>query len=183
MSRGKLKLLIPYDGIPFLAILLLLVRWNSLDAFTLLQSELLLVIGYYAAVKDVREKVVANRTVLALLVCWLLTMIPQLAVNIDVGVSRLANAFAGFLLGSVLFLLVYLISRNGLGGGDVKFMAATGLYLGLNGILPAILYGSVLAALFGLALILLKKMGRKDTIPLIPFLYAGILIAIFFFLR
>lgn len=181
MNREKLKRLAPYAGIPVLAILLLLAGWNSRDAFTLLQSELLLGIGYFAAVKDIREKVVSNQTVLALLVCWLLTMLPQLAVNIDAGVDRLVNALAGFLLGGVMFLLVYLISRNGLGGGDVKFMAAAGLYLGLNGILPAILYGSVLAALFGLALILLKKMGRKDTIPMIPFLYVGILIAIFFF--
>lgn len=181
MRYDKLKPLIPYAGIPVLAILLLLARWNSRDAFALLQGELLLVIGYYAAVKDVREKVVANRTVMTLLVCWLLTMLPQLAVNIDVGVSRLANAFAGFLLGGILFLLVYLISRNGLGGGDVKFIATAGLYLRLNGILPAILYGSILAAIFGLVLILLKKIGRKDTIPLIPFIYVGILITIFFF--
>lgn len=181
MNREKLKLLAPYVGVPIFAILLPLVRWSSLDAFELLQSELLLVIGYYAAVKDAREKAVSNRTVLALLVCWLLTMLPQMAVNINMGLNRLTDAFAGFLTGSILFLLVYLISRNGLGGGDVKFMAAAGLYLGVNRVLPAILYGSILAALFGLALILLKKIDRKGTIPLIPFLYVGMLLAIFFF--
>lgn len=181
MEREKLRPLAPYIGIPLLGIALLLVRWNSADAFTLLQRELLLVIGYAAAVKDIREKLVSNRTVLALLVCWLLTMLPQLAVNVERGVSRLADSAGGFLIGGVLFLLVYLISKNGLGGGDVKFMAVTGLYLGVNGILPAMLYGSVLAALFGLTLILLKKIGRKDAIPLIPFLYVGILIVIFFF--
>lgn len=181
MKYDKVKLLIPYAGIPLLAIALLLVRWNSADGFTLLQHELLLVIGYVAAVKDIREKVISNRTILALLVCWLLTMLPQLAADIEVGMNRLVNAAVGFLIGGVLFLLVYLISKNGLGGGDVKFMAVVGLYLGLNGILPAMLYGSILAALFGLVLILLKKIGRKDAIPLAPFLYVGILITIFFF--
>lgn len=181
MRYDKLKPLLPYIGIPLLATALPLVRWDSLDAFTLLQSELLLVIGYAAAVKDIREKAVSNRLVLALLVCWLLTMLPQLVVDIEVGLSRLINAFIGFLVGGALFLLVYLISKNGLGGGDVKFMSVAGLYLGLNGILPAILYGSVLAAMFGGVLILLKKIGRKDAIALIPFLYVGILITIFFF--
>lgn len=181
MNRKKLKLLMPYAGIPFLVILLPLVRWNSQEAFALLQSELLLVIGYFAAVRDVREKVVTNRTVLILLACWLLTILPQIAVDVETGLNLLTDAAVGFLIGGVLFLLVYLISRNGLGGGDVKFIAVAGLYLGMNGILPAILYGSVLAAIFGLALILMKKIGRKDAIPLIPFLYVGILITIFFF--
>lgn len=181
MKADKLRPLAPYVGIPLLAVALLLVRWNSADGFTLLQRELLLVIGYVAAVKDIREKLVANSTVLALLVCWLLTILPQLAVDIQRGVGRLTNSAIGFLIGGGLFLLVYLISRNGLGGGDVKFMAAAGLYLGVNGILPAMLYGSVLAALFGGVLILLKKIGRKDAIPLVPFLYVGILITIFFF--
>jgi len=58
-------------------------------------------------------------------------------------------------------------------------MAAAGLYLGFSETVPAILYGTVLAALVGLVLILLKKIGRKDTMPLAPFLFAGIIITVF----
>ena len=58
-----------------------------------------------------------------------------------------------------------------LGGGDVKFVAAAGLFLGFARIIPATLYGTILAALTGLALIALKKIGRKDKMPLAPFLY------------
>ena len=78
----------------------------------------------------------------------------------------------------MLFLAVYLVSRKGLGGGDVKFMAASGLYLGVD-VLPAMFYGSVLSAAAGLGLLLAKKIGRRDAIPLAPFLFAGILIVLF----
>jgi prepilin signal peptidase PulO-like enzyme (type II secretory pathway) len=57
-------------------------------------------------------------------------------------------------------------------------MAGAGLYLGFSGIIPSMLYGTVLAALTGLALMLLRKIGRKDTIPLAPFLYVGMLITV-----
>ena len=181
MEKITWRQLLPYSGIPLLAAALLLARWQDLDGFTLLQSELLLVIVYLAAIKDIRDKSIPNSMTLALLACWLLTIVPQLAVNIEIGLDRLVNAAIGFLIGGGLFLLVYLISKGGLGGGDVKLMAVAGLYLGMNGILPAMLYGSILAALFGLVLILLKKIGRKDAIPLVPFLYIGILITIFFF--
>lgn len=181
MGKRAWRQLAPYSGIPLLAITLLFVRWPDLDRFTLLQRELLLVIGYLIAIKDTRDKSIPNRMILALLVCWLFTIFPQLVVDIEIGLDRLTNAAIGFLIGGGLFLLVYLISKNGLGGGDVKLMAVVGLYLGMSGVLPAMLYGSILAAIFGLVLILLKKIGRKDTIPLVPFLYIGILIAIFFF--
>ena len=58
-------------------------------------------------------------------------------------------------------------------------MAVSGLYLGFDGVLPAMLYGTVLATLVTLVLVLLKKLGRKDTFPLVPFLYAGMLLTVF----
>jgi prepilin signal peptidase PulO-like enzyme (type II secretory pathway) len=66
-----------------------------------------------------------------------------------------------------------------LGGGDVKFMSVAGLYLGFSGTIPVILFGTVIAALTGLVLILLKKINRKDSIPLAPFLFIGIIITVF----
>ena len=57
-------------------------------------------------------------------------------------------------------------------------MAVSGLYLGVD-VLPTMLYGSVLSAAAGLCLLLAKKLGRRDTIPLAPFLYAGMLAVIF----
>jgi len=105
--------------------------------------------------------------------------VPQLFFNTEAVLPVLKNAILGFAVCGGLLLLVYCVSRKGLGGGDVKFMTAAGLYLGFQGVLPAMLYGSVLAALFGIALMLLKKIGRKDSIQLVPFLYAGILITVF----
>lgn len=180
MTKEKAKPFLPFIGMPILAILFIIIRWNDSDTFTLLQNELLLLIGYIIAVKDIKERQIPNRLVLALLVCWVITVTPQLVIDIEYTLRLLMNAALGFAIGGGLFLLVYLISRNGLGGGDVKFMAVAGLYLGINGILPVMLYGSILAALTGFILILLKKIDRKGTMPLAPFLYIGMIITIFF---
>ena len=79
-----------------------------------------------------------------------------------------------------MLLTVYIISRKGLGGGDVKLMGVASLYLGYDGALSALLYGSVLSALTAVILTVMKKMTPKDSIPLVPFLYIGILITEFF---
>ena len=88
----------------------------------------------------------------------------------------------GFAVGALIWLIpVAILNRlpGGMGGGDVKLMTVAGLYLGYDGALSALLYGSVLAALSALVLILGKKMTAKDTIPLVPFLYVGILLTEF----
>lgn len=180
MTNTQLKLILPYVGIPIIGITLLFLYLNRIDGFLLLQLELIILFGYIATVLDIKSKRIPNMLILAMLGAWVLTMTPKLFLDIDKAVVLLKDAVLGFMVGGGLFLLVYVISRKGLGGGDVKFMAASGLYVGFAGVISAMLYGTVLAALTGVMLILLKKIGRKDTIPLAPFLYIGILITVFF---
>ena len=109
---------------------------------------------------------------------WVLIIVPQLFFQTEKAIAIMISDLIGFVMGGLLFLIVYLVSRKGLGGGDVKLMAASGLYLGFRNVLPAMLYGSVLSSVFAIVLILAKKIGRKDAIPLVPFLYIGMLITV-----
>ena len=92
----------------------------------------------------------------------------------------LLQSLAGGLVLGLAALVVYLLSRKGLGGGDVKFLAAAGLYLTVGPGLTAVILGTVLSAVTALVLMALRKLSVRDAIPLIPFLYAGILTVAFF---
>ena len=157
----------------------LLVIAAGLSAFSLLSSALLIILSYAAMVFDIDKKRIPNALILTMIAGWLLLIVPMIFFDTESGIIQLKDSLYGLLTGGGLFLLVYLLSRKGLGGGDVKFMAAAGLYLGFAGTIPAILYGTVLAAIVGLILILLKKIDRKDTMPLAPFLFVGIMITVF----
>ena len=170
---------LPYIGIPLIVAIFLVVRaGGSAPVFVLLDVSAI-VFGYVAAVIDFKYKKIPNKLILVMLGTWVFIATPSLFFMPNEAVDMFINAGLGFLVGGGLFLLVYLVSRKGIGGGDVKFMAVMGLYVGLFGIFPIILYGTILAALTGLVLILLKKISRKDSIPLAPFLYVGILFTVF----
>lgn len=176
MKEWNYRQYLPYLGIlPAVGIFLLL-KAGQQNAYTLLLRSLLLVFGYIAAWSDIREKRVSNRLVLIMLGAWVILLTPQLFYHTEQALMTALSGGLGFLSAGVLFLLVYFISRKGLGGGDVKLMAVSGLYLGLNGVFPAMLWGAILASAAGLLLIAAKKLGRKDTIPLVPFLYIGMLL-------
>lgn len=180
MTKDRLKTFLPYAGIPLIMAALVLLHGSRTDMFTMLWLLLIVVFGYVAAVLDIKVRKIPNALVLTMMGAWVLTMTPKLFVDTENAISLLLDSAIGLAVGGGLFLLVYVVSRKGLGGGDVKFMAAAGLYLGFSGALGAMLYGSILAALTGLGLILFKKLGRKDQMPLAPFIYAGILITVFY---
>lgn len=174
----KGKALLPYAPLPILMLVVLLLRGSGADPMYLLLWDAMTCFGYAAAYSDYRKHIVPNRLVLAMLCVWALIVVPQLLLRTDKVLGMMLSGLFGFALSGVLLLLVYYVSRKGLGGGDIKFMAVAGLYLGARGVMSALLYGSVLAALFSLILITLKKINMKGSIPLIPFLYLGILMTI-----
>ena len=179
ITKEKCKLLLPYAGLPVIIAAMMVFLIKRVDTFIFLWLILIAIFGYIVAVSDLTTKRIPNTIILVMFGAWVLTMAPKLIVDTENALSLLFDALLGFAVGGGLFLIVYLVSKKGLGGGDVKFMAATGLYTGFSGTLTAMLCGSVLAALTGLILILAKKIGRKDPMPLAPFIYAGILITIF----
>lgn len=71
--------------------------------------------------------------------------------------------------GGVLFL-VAVISKGGMGGGDVKLAAVIGAFTGLPGAVITLLLSSFLGAVFGIALMLMGRAGRKTPVKFGPFL-------------
>ena len=132
-----------------------------------------------ATVFDIKKRQIPNKLILCMFGTWLIILCVMLSIDISRAVMILIDSGLGLLIGGGIFMSVYLISKNGLGGGDVKFMAAAGLFLGLGSTLTSILLGSTLAAITGIALIIFKKITRKDKMPLAPFLLIGILTTVF----
>lgn len=92
------------------------------------------------------------------------------------------NAVLGVLLGGGLFLLmavlsVVILKREGMGGGDIKLIAMIGAFLGWHAVLVTIFLGAVCGALVGIVLMLLRRKGRKESLPFGPFLALGALLA------
>jgi leader peptidase (prepilin peptidase)/N-methyltransferase len=60
-----------------------------------------------------------------------------------------------------------------MGGGDVKLAALIGFFLGWKLALVALFLAVLVATVFGIGLIIIKRKSRKDAIPFGPFLALG----------
>ena len=94
--------------------------------------------------------------------------------------TSLLDAAYGFVVGLVIMLGIYLISRGGLGEGDVKLTPCLGLWLGFENTLVALLLSFVIGAIIGLAYMRLRNKKMNFAIPFGPFLCLGALISFFY---
>ena len=80
------------------------------------------------------------------------------------------NALLGGAVGFVFMLVPFLISRGGMGGGDVMLAALIGLVVGYPLVIVALLMGILAGGLVAVCLLALGIKKRKDPIPFGPFL-------------
>lgn len=89
-----------------------------------------------------------------------------------------ANASLGFLAGGGILFLIALVGP--MGGGDIKYMAAICVWLGLGYTLMTLLISFIVGGFLSLILLLLRLVDRKTAIPFGPFLCIATLIVLFF---
>ena len=71
--------------------------------------------------------------------------------------------------GGLLFLFLAFISRGAVGGGDIKLIAALGLWLGIKALITVIIYGAIAGGIAALLLLFLKKTTRKHFLAYGPY--------------
>ncbi len=121
---------------------------------------------------DLDISIIPNRLVLVLLL-W---SIAWQMIHPDISI---AAAGIGLLAGGGLFFLIAVLSKGGMGGGDIKLMAVLGFTAGWPLVLVVFLLAFILGAAVGLALMVIGKKTRRDPIPFGPFISLSFLISAF----
>ncbi|NEM91203.1 prepilin peptidase [Galbitalea soli] len=96
--------------------------------------------------------------------------------------DALLRGGAGVVALAALYFVLALVSRGGMGLGDVKLAGVLGLYLGWSGwgsLLVGAFAAFILGGVFGMALIVSRRAGRRSGIPFGPWMLAGAWIGIF----
>ena len=94
---------------------------------------------------------------------------------------RLRDALIGALIMLAVLLVVHLLSRGGLGDGDVRLAPLLGMALGwldLGLVAVGLLFGFLAGSLAGIVLMLLGRAHRRTQLPFGPFLALGTIVAI-----
>jgi len=140
------------------------------------------VMAFYAClfiiifVIDLEHGLILNKVVYpSMVVALLLALLPQSWLTQEIWLTQtikpgIASAALGGGIGFGIFLLIALISRGGMGWGDVKLAALIGLATGFPLVFVAIIMAAILGGIVAVALVIAKRRKRRETIPFGPFL-------------
>jgi leader peptidase (prepilin peptidase)/N-methyltransferase len=96
--------------------------------------------------------------------------------------APIARGLAGAGILVVFYLILALIKPGGMGLGDVKLAGVLGLSLGYLGWGPLVVGAAaafVLGGLFGIVLLVSRRVTRGNGIPFGPWMFAGAWVGIF----
>jgi leader peptidase (prepilin peptidase)/N-methyltransferase len=124
---------------------------------------------------DLEKELIPNRIVYPAMVAALLISIflPDLTV-----VPGIRDAAIGGGIGFGLGLLVVVLSRGGMGFGDVKMAALMGFVIGYPMIFFTLILGSIIGGIIAIILLATKKKRRKEGIPFGPVLAASTIVTL-----
>jgi len=71
------------------------------------------------------------------------------------------------------FMLAAKVTRESIGYGDGAAVMVIGVWMGVFQTVEILLMALTMAAIFSIALLLFRRVGRKYAIPFIPFLFAA----------
>lgn len=122
---------------------------------------------------DQKSKRIPNKILAGLIAARIVILVFEWMVFPDLGLSLLFSSVAGALIGGGMFMVCYLISRGGIGAGDVKLFAVIGWIVGSGSILTVSFLTVMVSAGYSIIMLLLKKTSLKEEIPFAPFILVG----------
>ena len=164
-----------------LYIALLYFKGISLDTLKFLFLIPMLIIAFMI---DFKLQIIPNRLTLTIFETGLIFTFARSLLNITGGIDLFIDSILGMLVGGGIFLLITLIGgaiagKEAMGFGDVKLMAALGLFFGwINMILISVM-AFLFAAIVSIVILIARRKKFNEYIPFGPFIVVASMIPMY----
>ncbi|GGA82143.1 hypothetical protein GCM10008025_26720 [Ornithinibacillus halotolerans] len=141
--------------------------------FELLKALFLVSLCVIVFVTDMKYMLIPNKILLFFLPFF---VILSFIAPLEPWWSPLVGAAAGM----GIIALIIIVSRGGMGAGDMKLFGVLGIVLGLEKVLIAFFLSCLFGSVIGILLILFRIIKRKQPVPFGPYIVVATLLTYFF---
>lgn len=128
------------------------------------------------ALVDGREQLIPHGLTLPGLGAWVVLAVLALWPGGSSPGRVLAFSLGGCLLGGGVFFLCRMLTKGGVGMGDVRVFGILGLLYGMNYTFSIMFFTILLMAVYGLGAVFARKKDMKSHVPMGPFVLAAYLL-------
>ena len=133
---------------------------------------------------DFKSQIIPNRLTLTVFETGLIFTFIETIQNTNLGINIFIDNILGMLIGGGIFLLITLLGglmarKEAMGFGDVKLMAALGLFFGWLNIILISVMSFLFAAIVSIVILISRKKKSSEYIPFGPFIVVSSLIPMY----
>lgn len=139
-------------------------------SFELIPALLLTVLLVISVLTDIRKQLILDLVTLPMLGLLIIC-------RLFIGTESFWHYLLGGIIGFSLLFIIAIVSKGGMGGGDIKLYAAIGVALGPLLTVMSLVLASFVGAIAGLFLMMTGKLKRKEPMAFGPFIMIGTLIS------
>lgn len=151
---------------------------NGLDNIGLVKVIITSLLMMSAAVVDFYTKKIPNAISILFLICGTVVLVIEFIIMRDSFLLLLVGSLLGLVGGFLILLVMSLITKGGIGMGDVKLISTMGYLSGIAASFYTFFAATVLCLMVTLFLLIFKLKKIKDELPFGPFLFIGYCIVI-----
>ncbi len=178
VPKGKKKIAL-FLAIPItLIIIMIMLKFFYKHEFIFILKRLIVLsLMWPIAVTDYNELRIPNK----ILICGLILRVPVLVSEFIFSFKNikwiLVNDGVAAIAALIIGILCALVSKGGMGMGDVKLMFVLALFLGIEGICYSLFASMIVTFFVSVVLLITKKKDKKDVIPFAPFVLVGVFLS------
>lgn len=146
--------------------------YQIVDGFQLIIVWIFITFMVFISVMDFEQQIILDKILFPLLVLAL-CFSPFLS-------TLLANRLLAAMIGGSILLLLAILTKGGIGGGDIKLLFVLGLWLGIDKLLFTLMWGFLSGGLISGLLLLGKIKKRQDTIAYGPYFAISAIVALLY---
>ncbi len=159
---------------------LFLIKDRDINYLTIIENIVVWELFFLIAIIDFQKKKIPNFLIIALIVIRIIGIAIACILSPSETLNIILFSIIGFLVGGFIILACMLISRGGVGAGDMKLFAVSGLYFGLPGVMAIMMYSLLFAAITSIVLLITRRAKMKSTLAMAPFIFIGLSIYLIF---
>ncbi|SEJ79843.1 leader peptidase (prepilin peptidase) / N-methyltransferase [Propionispira arboris] len=143
----------------------------AVDPFNLLILWIFVSFLIFISIMDLEQQIILDNVLYCFFFCGLFFsfFLPELFLN------RLLAACSG----GLLLLILAILTRGAIGGGDIKLLFVLGFWLGIDKLLFTLFFGFISGGFISILLLLSHLKKRHDTIAYGPYFALGAILSMF----
>ncbi|RDW16439.1 prepilin peptidase [Oceanobacillus arenosus] len=142
-------------------------EWEVITALLLISMLMIILVS------DIKYMVIQNKVLVFFLPLLIIMRVVQ-------PLEPWWSPIVGAIVIAVILAIIILVSRGGMGAGDMKLFAVLGIVLGVEKVLLAFFLSCLLGAVIGMLLMLFNIIKRRQPVPFGPYIVFAALIAYFY---